>query len=840
MNPTPGSYKLIHDGILALSKVEAAGLRIDVKYLDEAILSLEKKIAEAQDKLREDDIFTLWKKKFGARTNLGSHEQLGKVVFGEMGYSSNGETATGRHKTDEKSFAGIKLPFLRQYFQLEKWKKAKITYLEGIRKEVVGEYLHPSFNLHTVQTHRSSADSPNFQNIPVRNKEVGELVRKCFIPREGNVLAEVDYSAIEVRIAACYHKDPVMIEYINDPSKDMHRDQAMQCFLLEKEWVSKETRYAAKNLFVFPQFYGDYYVHCAKNLWDAIRQLKLQLPDGTSLKKHLARKGIKRLGACDGSGPPEPGTFEAHIRSVEKDFWERRFQVYAVWKRQWYDDYCQRGWFPFLTGFVGKGYYRKNEVINYPVQGCLAGNSQVITRQGWIFIKDLVGVETEIWTGFVWARAVGLDRGVCQRAVIQMDSGLSIRCDTRHKLKNAQDEWVDFSDLHPRDWAALPKNGAVLEASEEMTWSFVFGFIIGDGCISSKRRDCLTIVAGDKKRTILEKIKEFLIQEGYQDEEYRGVHWDIIPATAIRKEKYKLSIGSKRFALFLKSKGFVFGWTSHTKRVPASIWTASLQEQRDFMEGLWLSDGCREGASLRTLHMANRPLLKEVQKLSSALGFDSILKGIHLRFHWKEFNAKSPRKYPAEAITRQVRSVRRENYDNQCEYITDHRAFSQAKKGVNPSQYVAERLLSRNCKDPLIYRYDRIRSIKVLNKEETTYTMSVDDALHQFVADGVVHKNTAFHCLLWSLTELQREIEQRRMRTKIVGQIHDSLLADVPEDEIQDWLNLSREVMTKRIGKHWEWLNIPLEIEAELTPVNGSWDEKKSWVNKDGGWIPRP
>lgn len=233
----------------------------------------------------------------------------------------------------------------------------------------------------------NSSDSPNFQNFPVRDADVGKLIRSCFVPRPGNVLVEMDYAGIEVRISAAYHRDPVMLEYINDPTKDMHRDMAAQIYCIKPEHVSKKARYCAKNQFVFPEFYGSYWGQCAPHLWDSIAKHGLEV-DGVSIKKMLRRKGIKSLGETishykdgrsdldgrsrgAGSGRIEtkPGTFMEHIRQVEQDFWGVRFRVYDRWKKRWWDDYMKRGGFKTLTGFWIEGVMKRNDVINYPVQG---------------------------------------------------------------------------------------------------------------------------------------------------------------------------------------------------------------------------------------------------------------------------------------------------------------------------------------------------------------------------------------------------------------------------------------------------------------------------------------
>ena len=65
------------------------------------------------------------------------------------------------------------------------------------------------------------------------------------------------------------------------------------------------------------------------------------------------------------------------------------------------------------------------------------------------------------------------------------------------------------------------------------------------------------------------------------------------------------------------------------------------------------------------------------------------------------------------------------------------------------------------------------------------------------------------------------------MKTKIVGQIHDSIVADVHEDELGEYLKRAKSIMTKRLVKKWTWINVPLGVDAEVTPLNGSWHEKK-------------
>ncbi len=366
---TRKAYKLFHEGSLALSDIEENGLRIDVSYLIKAQNRIQKKIKRLTQSLRQDPVFELWRKEFGSKTNLASREQLAKIIYGKLNYPITNYTKTGKPQADETALQQIDLDFIRSLLRVEKYKKVKNTYLKGIEKETVDGIIHPSFNLNIARTFRSSSSNPNFQNIPIRNPEMGKIIRRCFIPRKDHVLVESDFKGIEVCVSGCCNKDPVLISYIKDPTKDMHRDMAAECFTIELDEVSKNTRSSVKAGFVFAQFYGDYYIHCAKNLWKDMIKMGLKTKDGTDIKSILEDHGIWELGACDPKERAEDGTFEKHIQEVEHNFWKKRFKVYDKWKEKWWNDYQKKGEFLSLTGFCISGVYSRNEIINYPVQG---------------------------------------------------------------------------------------------------------------------------------------------------------------------------------------------------------------------------------------------------------------------------------------------------------------------------------------------------------------------------------------------------------------------------------------------------------------------------------------
>lgn len=366
--PTIDAYRLFHKGQIALAEIEANGIRIDEAHLEQAVASIDRKAAKLQKRLHDNPLWARWRREFGAKASIGSPVQLGKIVFDVLGHKSKNTTPTGRPKTDEAAFEGVKLPFVKRYFRLKKLKNAKTTFLGGIKGETVKGYVHAFYNLNMAATFRSSADTPNLQNQPARDPKMAETIRRCFIPRPGRRIIENDFSALEFKIAACFWKDPKMIAYASNPNKDIHRDMAAKIFDCDKNQVSKAMRFTAKNDFVFATLYGSYYVHTSEHLWNDILKNQLTLLDGTPVKDHLAYKGITEPGRFDKDQRPEPGTFEAHVKTVE-DWFMGKFQTFAEGKERWYDEYRKKAGFRLMTGFVVKGLYSKNDCLNYPIQG---------------------------------------------------------------------------------------------------------------------------------------------------------------------------------------------------------------------------------------------------------------------------------------------------------------------------------------------------------------------------------------------------------------------------------------------------------------------------------------
>lgn len=394
------AYDLLHKGTLALARAEQEGIRIDLDLTRRRHLKLTNQINQLEEDFKNTKFYKRWDHITKGSVNINADPQLKHYLYNVKKLTPPKLTPSGAGATDEASLKALDIPELNDLIRIRKLKKLRDVYLNGFITEQVNGYIHPNYNLHLARTYRSSCDSPNFQNIPIRDKEAKRIIRTCLYPKPGHQLLEIDYSGLEVGIAACYHKDPTMIEYIKTDPSAMHTDMAKQIFFFGNEFDKdvepyKTIRNAAKNAFVFPQFYGDYYGHNVLGLSEWVEipvkgkyksSQGLELPNGIHIAEHMINNGLKSV-----------DHFTDHLCDIEHHFWNERFSVYNTWKRKWWRQYQKKGYFDTLTGFRCSGVMNKKDVINYPVQGsafhCLLWSlielDKIIIEQG--FKSRIIG-----------------------------------------------------------------------------------------------------------------------------------------------------------------------------------------------------------------------------------------------------------------------------------------------------------------------------------------------------------------------------------------------------------------------------------------------------------------
>lgn len=182
----------------------------------------------------------------GCEFNINSPKQLGEVLFGRMGITGGKKTKTGYSTAaDVLEKLAPDYPVVSDILEYRGLTKLKSTYAEGLFTCIGTDgRIHSTFNQTITATGRISSTEPNLQNIPMR-MELGRRIRKVFVPMEGYLFVDADYSQIELRILAHMSGDEQLIEaYKMD--EDIHRITASKVFHTPFEEVTDLQRRNAK------------------------------------------------------------------------------------------------------------------------------------------------------------------------------------------------------------------------------------------------------------------------------------------------------------------------------------------------------------------------------------------------------------------------------------------------------------------------------------------------------------------------------------------------------------------------------------------------------------------
>ena len=182
----------------------------------------------------------------GEEFNINSPKQLGVILFEKMGIKGGKKTKTGYSTAadilDKLAPDHAIVKDILEYRQLT---KLKSTYADGLFQVIAKDgRIHSTFNQTITATGRISSTEPNLQNIPVR-MELGRLIRKVFVPEEGYVFLDADYSQIELRVLAHMSGDEKLIQAYTE-AQDIHRLTASEVFHVPFDQVTDLQRRNAK------------------------------------------------------------------------------------------------------------------------------------------------------------------------------------------------------------------------------------------------------------------------------------------------------------------------------------------------------------------------------------------------------------------------------------------------------------------------------------------------------------------------------------------------------------------------------------------------------------------
>jgi len=226
-----------------LGKMELKGVYLDKVKLEEISAKLFEKARYFETQIRE--------KLQDPSLNVNSTQQLAtsliKNGFDLQKIAGKGKISTDKDTLDQLS-PGDNTGLIKEILEYRTVSKLYSTYTDSFLGQIDSQNrLHGQYSQAQVATGRLSSNSPNLQNIPIRNPEYGPLIRSCFTSPEGYTLVGADYSQFELRLLAHFSGDPTLINAF-ELNQDIHARTAAEIFEIPLAQVTKEERRVGKTL----------------------------------------------------------------------------------------------------------------------------------------------------------------------------------------------------------------------------------------------------------------------------------------------------------------------------------------------------------------------------------------------------------------------------------------------------------------------------------------------------------------------------------------------------------------------------------------------------------------
>jgi DNA polymerase-1 len=221
-----------------VARMEREGVKVDREELNKLSQEFTIQIAELEERICGEA---------GCRFTIGSPQQLGEVLFTQMGLKGGRKGKSGTWSTDVNELERLSregVPIAALVLEWRQLSKLKSTYTDALQQQINRETgrVHTSYSLSGAQTGRLSSTDPNLQNIPIRT-EIGRRIRDAFIAEPGFVILSADYSQIELRLAA-HMADVPQLKSAFAHGLDIHAMTAQELF----GEVNRDTRASAKTI----------------------------------------------------------------------------------------------------------------------------------------------------------------------------------------------------------------------------------------------------------------------------------------------------------------------------------------------------------------------------------------------------------------------------------------------------------------------------------------------------------------------------------------------------------------------------------------------------------------
>ncbi len=228
--------------VSVIASLEMEGIGLDKKFLQDMSLQLEEELQKLEGKIYQA---------VGHEFNLNSPKQLSEALFSTLDLSPpnrKSKTPSGYYSTAADVLEKLKDDHIVPVWVMKyrEYAKLKSTYVDALQDQVNPDTqrVHTSYNQTGSVTGRIASSNPNLQNIPIRT-ELGRMVRKAFVAAPGFSLIAIDYSQIELRVAAHMAGDQAMLKAFRE-GQDIHTATAAAIHGVPLNEVTDQQRRDAK------------------------------------------------------------------------------------------------------------------------------------------------------------------------------------------------------------------------------------------------------------------------------------------------------------------------------------------------------------------------------------------------------------------------------------------------------------------------------------------------------------------------------------------------------------------------------------------------------------------
>lgn len=223
-----------------IARMENHGIKVDAHILKRMSQDFAVKIDALEKQIHEIA---------GTPFNVGSPKQIGEILFDQMGLPHAKKTKSGQWSTDVNTLEKLAAEDHEIVVKILEWRqlsKLKSTYTDALQDQINPKTgrIHTSYSLAATSTGRLASSDPNLQNIPIRSEE-GRKIREAFIAEDGYKLISVDYSQVELRLAAEIAGIEALKLAFKD-GQDIHAATASEVFDIPLADMDPDTRAKAK------------------------------------------------------------------------------------------------------------------------------------------------------------------------------------------------------------------------------------------------------------------------------------------------------------------------------------------------------------------------------------------------------------------------------------------------------------------------------------------------------------------------------------------------------------------------------------------------------------------